>query len=709
MRSMSMKKIFVLLVLCLAVLAFAAAQADTAVDVTDSCELKLSGKGTSKNLTDRKFTSFLESKKVKNPTLTVTGSGPLYGLYLCFQNMPDEYEIRVKNGGDWETFCEGDTRFHHVYYSLEGVESVQVYARGDGKQVMGFNEVYLFGDGEVPGWVQRWNPTPEKADILFVTARPEEELLYLGGAIPYYACEKDSNVALACMSFVNTTRRSELLNGLWSMGYRNYPFIGSFGNINAKSTAAAYKSAGEEKVLSWLTGVIRSCRPEVIVGPDAAGEGNNGMRMMLADACQKCFDLAADEGKYEGEAWEPQKLYLHLYGSAGAQTVFDWEKPLASLGGKTGRGLAYYAYLFHKTQDDTEKTVFGTGSTYANNTFGLVSSRVGEDSAREDFLENIPAERLTKADRGVEIYGWTPEDIPGWSDLSFNEKGFLTEGEFIWSDDERGTYAYVSPTTRVIIRRKFDGSLPLTWFESDIMIDTEAGELLRNVEYTPEKAVGKKSRVDAALNATENNLAFAVNMDYYTYRVGSKNGHPVGVEIRNGEVYFDDRYDYVEEKFFPNLDTLAFYMDGTANVHHSVELSAQEYLEKGAYLVYSFGPYLVRDGQLSEWVTDPTKSKAKNPRHAMGYVSPGHYVDIMCEGRLGSRSEGVTTPQLALLCQAAGCTEACNLDGGQTAVVIFMGQQLNKIGKYDGKTSARGTCEVLGVGVSDQVGTYEVQ
>lgn len=66
-------------------------------------------------------------------------------------------------------------------------------------------------------------------------------------------------------------------------------------------------------------------------------------------------------------------------------------------------------------------------------------------------------------------------------------------------------------------------------------------------------------------------------------------------------------------------------------------------------------------------------------------------------------------PQLAFLCQAAGLKQACDLDGGQTAVVVFMGKQLNQIGKYDGKTAARETCEVMGIGFSDQVGTWEIQ
>ena len=51
-------------------------------------------------------------------------------------------------------------------------------------------------------------------------------------------------------------------------------------------------------------------------------------------------------------------------------------------------------------------------------------------------------------------------------------------------------------------------------------------------------------------------------------------------------------------------------------------------------------------------------------------------------------------------------TEACNLDGGQTACMLFMGSRINKIGTYDGKTTDRDRPqnELLGIGQSALVG-----
>lgn len=233
---------------------------------------------------------------------------------------------------------------------------------------------------------------------------------------------------------------------------------------------------------------------------------------------------------------------------------------------------------------------------------------------------------------------------------------------------------------------------------------------MQNFEYTPEKAVGKKSAVKADTNALANKVVFAVNGDYYTYRVGSKSGQPVGVEIRDGQVYFDDRYkpgDTDELKFFPNKATMAFYRNGSIDVHYLSEMTADEYLKNDAYMVLSFGPYLIKDGKFSDWVWNNVYSSyfTKNPRHCFGMIEPGHYMDIMCEGRMSTRSEGVSMTHLAMLAQGAGCREVLNLDGGQTAIVVFMGKQLNKIVRDE----YRATTEILGIGVSESVGSYQVK
>ena len=319
---------------------------------------------------------------------------------------------------------------------------------------------------------------------------------------------------------------------------------------------------------------------------------------------------------------------------------------------------------------------------------------------KNDFLENIDLE---------EKPALQPE-APAWEALmpELNAKGFLDEGEFIYSSEEEGLWIFIDQTAKVIIERKYDATQPLTWFECDIWTDIEQGEMLRTIWNDDVKRT--KVRADAAETAKKHNVVFATNTDYFTYRVDvGANGRRTGVVVRDGEILYDDPYpkEKVTRYLFPNLDMLAFFPDGSMEVYHTYEITAKELVDKGAYAVYSFGPYLMQDGKLSQAAYEANDSN--NPRCAIDMVEPGHYVAIMAEGRL-KRSNGLSLSYLAKLMRAKGCDIAYNLDGGQTAVMIFMGKQINQIGAYDGgKTNSRKTCEVLAVGYSDQVGKYEVK
>ena len=173
--------------------------------------------------------------------------------------------------------------------------------------------------------------------------------------------------------------------------------------------------------------------------------------------------------------------------------------------------------------------------------------------------------------------------------------------------------------------------------------------------------------------------------------------------IRDKQVFYD-RVPAANRRQFPNLDTLAMLEDGSWRVFHSDEHSAQEYLDMGAVDVFSFGPYLIRDGEINPFIAEMTNGKTPQPRCAIGMVEPGHYYAVLAEGRIRNISIGVSIAQMAELMQKGGCKEALNLDGGQTAVMLFMGEQISRIGKYDGgKTNARTTTEIIGVGHSDLI------
>ena len=273
-------------------------------------------------MTDGKYTTYWESNKIRHPFVTISSEKPIHGLYLCFRQMPSAFEIQVpagEEGGEekWVTLTEGDTRFQHTFYALDGVRQVRIWSAQESSHKIGFNEIFVFGEGEIPDWVQRWEETEEKADILFFSAHPDDELIFLGGAIPTYAAEKQKRVVVAYLSWSNTTRRSEALNGLWSMGVRHYPEFGGFQDSYSKNAKEAYKKLGKDKVLSWVTGLYRKHRPEVVVTHDLNGEYGHGQHKMMADAAIQGYTLAADSASYPESAaeygtWQVRKLYVHL-------------------------------------------------------------------------------------------------------------------------------------------------------------------------------------------------------------------------------------------------------------------------------------------------------------------------------------------------------------------------------------------------------------
>ncbi len=713
-----MKKWLIALLTLLA-LSLSVAFAAEANDITEDCKFKVCSSGRKYTLmTDKKYTSYWESNKIKTPWIAITApeGKPIAGLYVCFGNMPESWEIQTSDDGkDWFTAVPSDTRFLHAYVALpQPAQHVRLAVTSEKKTALRINDLFVLSEGDLPDWVQVWQPTEEKADILFLSTHPDDELIFFGGAIPTYAVEQQRKVVVAYFTRSNTTRSSELLNGLWHMGVRTYPVIGNFKDSYAKNLKAAYKTAGGKgKVNEWIVGLYRQYKPEVVVTQDTNGEYGHKQHMMIADAAQNCIALAANEDEFTASTiaygtWQVKKLYLHLYPEN--QITFDWTVPLKSMNGATGIELAEEAYTLHKTQASSGMSVTETGTKYDNRVFGLAFTTVGEDVRKDDFLENIydAPGSYDAAANNVEATP-APTEVPAYMAHmpALNAKGFLDEGEYIYSSEDEGLWIYVSQTSKVIIQRKYDATQPLTWFEADLYGDLDAGEMLRTVQNDPEKM--GKVRVDATETAKKHNVVFAMNTDYYTYRVAVNNNRHTGIVIRDGRILYDDPYTekQVTNSMFPNLDMLAFMPDGSLKVYHSWEKTAQEFIDEGVQTVYSFGPYLLLDGKVSERAY--ANNENKNPRCAIGMVEPGHYVAIMCEGRL-KRSAGVTISYLAKMMRAKGCQVAFNMDGGQTAVMVFMGKQLNQIGAYDGgKTNSRPTSEVLGFGTSEQVGTYEVQ
>ena len=239
--------------------------------------------------------------------------------------------------------------------------------------------------------MQRWEPQLERADLLVLVAHPDDELLWMGGAIPYYTIEREMDVAVAYMTCASALRRSEMLNGLWTAGIRHYPYIGGFKDKRMPDMNASYRLwGGKEKVEEYVVSLYRRLRPQVVLSHDLRGEYGHPAHIMTARAAKAALDSAADSGRFaqgasQYGAWDVPKLYLHLYTE---NTIYmDWQRPLASLDGATSLDASRAAFDRHRSQ--RAKFSVEVEGRHSAARFGLVRSLVGDDEYKNDFFENI--------------------------------------------------------------------------------------------------------------------------------------------------------------------------------------------------------------------------------------------------------------------------------------------------------------------------------
>ena len=161
--------------------------------------------------------------------------------------------------------------------------------------------------------------------------------------------------------------------------------------------------------------------------------------------------------------------------------------------------------------------------------------------------------------------------------------------------------------------------------------------------------------------AENNNAVLAINGDYYGARQS-------GYVIRNGKLYRDTS---------GNRDALVIQKNGEFKFVSESETSASELLQDGALQVFSFGPVLLNNGEISVGENDEVgMAMASNPRTAIGYLGNNHYVFVVSDGRT-SESAGLSLYELASFMKELGVKDAYNLDGGGSSTMVFKGEIIN--------------------------------
>lgn len=218
---------------------------------------------------------------------------------------------------------------------------------------------------------------------------------------------------------------------------------------------------------------------------------------------------------------------------------------------------------------------------------------------------------------------------------------------------------------------------------ADVVVDSP--EYL--LTYLANGSYGKNITETTSDMADETGAILAINGDYYGTRES-------GYVIRNGVLYRSESAQGQED--------LVIYEDGSFEIICEDDVSAKELLENNAVQVFSFGPALIENGEVSVSENDEVgKAMASNPRTAIGIIDECHYVFVVSDGRT-DENEGLTLKELASFMEELGVETAYNLDGGGSSTMVFNGEVINTpTGGHAGHSSKNSSGEAVEREVSD--------
>ena len=372
---------------------------ETAKNITKDCKFKVSeGKKdrlTSKRLSDRWRYSHSDAwVGIQLPKDEIAGA-----ICIEWEMDPTSYELVEYDDQDnaLRTRTQDDNfpNICTMFPLLPECRKIRINLKEKGQPIC---RITVFSEGVLPASVQTWLPPQEKVDMMVFSTHQDDEVIFLGGTIPYSDVVCGRPTITVYMTNCSRERRREALECLWEMGCRHYP---EFINLEDKKVSSIEKGivlwGGQENILKEMVERIRRYKPEVIVTQDLDGEYGHNQHKIMARAMEPAIEAAADPTRFPDSynkygAWQVKKLYLHLYKEN--QIRMDWKTPQPACGGLTLLQVASNGMDKHASQTKYYKVK--DGGKYDNALYGLALTTVGEDVEKNDFFENIP--RTASAD-----------------------------------------------------------------------------------------------------------------------------------------------------------------------------------------------------------------------------------------------------------------------------------------------------------------------
>jgi len=354
-------------------------------------------------ITDNNENSFI--KISANETIKILSDEDIYKVYIV-------YEYESKNGiisNDQKSYNIGENNFLHEYINVEETIGKSKELTLKYNEDVKIAEIYMIDNGDIPEYVEIWNPPVDKADLLLLSTHSDDEQLFFLGLLPTYVAKGASvQVIYFANHYDNPKRLHEQLHGLYTVGIRNYPIIGIVPDAYSESLDGAIRNLESatltlDDTIDFQVEMIRKFKPLVVVGHDELGEYSHGQHILnthvLKIALEKTNDKTYHQESFEKYgAWDVPKTYLHLYKEN--QITMNYDIPLEYFDGKTAYEVSKEGYSKHLSQQWTWFTKWINGSnnsytkatdikTYKPTDFGLYRTTVGNDIEKNDMFENL--------------------------------------------------------------------------------------------------------------------------------------------------------------------------------------------------------------------------------------------------------------------------------------------------------------------------------
>jgi hypothetical protein len=170
----------------------------------------------------------------------------------------------------------------------------------------------------------------------------------------------------------------------------------------------------------------------------------------------------------------------------------------------------------------------------------------------------------------------------------------------------------------------------------------------------------------------------AVNGDFFT-----PEGVPLGPELTDGRLRTARNRPVLAWRpgWMPWVGTARVEGDSVLRLAWPVPLGEGAARDSAAEVIGGYPELLAGGQRVGDLLVsgNPGFAASRHPRTAFGHHPPsGRVWLLVVDGRQGEYSLGMTLPELTRLLETLGATEALNLDGGGSSVMVVGGRPVNR-------------------------------